>query len=227
MTNPVNGAGAGTLGVLLLEHQQQLRREGKGRRDAMHEVGLTHMEIAQIYRAEEKSADNLERTAKWIDVGMAAYNIGSSISGVSDARSAEAARQAQATETVRQQWQAAGRETTSPLAQARMRVEIAAETARLDASAMQQVEEQPITARNDDEKIGTRTLVEKTIDAGLSFTREQYRADDEADRLSAEVTQKAADSTFDLVGKDRDMVEKDRELTTEMIKLQAVLQKPG
>ncbi len=194
----------------------------------MHEVAVTQLEIAQIYEAEAKSAENLERTAKWIDTAMAVYNVGSSAAAVKGAKAQGATQQAQATQTVQQRWQAAGRDATTPIGQAQQKAEIAIEAARLDAEAAQAIEEQPVMARDEQEgKIGAKTIVEKAIDTSLSFTREQYRADDEADQMSAQSTRKLADSSFEVVGSDREMVDDDRELTTEMLKLQSVLRKKG
>lgn len=71
MGGEVSGLGGDALvGMLLLEHQRQLVREGKAERDVAHELAIDAKKVGNIFDAMDKNAKDFEKTMGNIELGM-------------------------------------------------------------------------------------------------------------------------------------------------------------
>src|SRR5262245_28784938 len=73
MSGEVSGpSGTPMIGLVLLEHQQQLAREGRDQRDMTHELGIAAKKVETIYNGLQHAAEEWKRTASYVAVATTA-----------------------------------------------------------------------------------------------------------------------------------------------------------
>lgn len=73
------GGGSASVGLAMLEAEQQLHREGKTFREATFEGSVTAEKVKSVYDGIQHAERDFQVTAGWVQAGIAAVGVGSSM----------------------------------------------------------------------------------------------------------------------------------------------------